>query len=119
MTTLSQTPTRIALQLVGALALTAGLFNVTAANAQGREPAFRIELADQAKTDRFITKGAAFSCDGNVCTGTESASASRHVCTLVAREQGTIVSFTRNGEAFDQAKLAACNGEQGAMMAQR
>lgn len=56
-----------------------------------------------------VTRTTVWSCAGGVCSAAKATSRDAIMCELVAREVGTLASFTVGGTAFDAAALEKCN----------
>jgi hypothetical protein len=67
-------------------------------------------LAQPADDNRAVAGGVAWNCRGTTCVANKGTSRASRVCRGLAREFGEITSFTANGEALAEDKLARCNG---------
>jgi len=61
-----------------------------------------------AKTS-LITRTTVWKCGEGTCVASKSTSRDAIMCELVAREVGTLSSFSAGGTAFDADALAKCN----------
>lgn len=72
-------------------------------------PYYRAELAQPAKEARFVASGVVWNCDGNVCVAAKGRARPERTCRGLARKLGPVASFTAEGEALAEDKLATCN----------
>ena len=79
------------------------------ASAQGVGSFYTAELAAPAKDARVIGGGVVWRCEGTTCVAPKGTSAPVTMCRKLAREVGTVASFTAKGEALADDKLAKCN----------
>jgi hypothetical protein len=70
---------------------------------------YTAELAAPAKDAKVIGGGVVWRCEGTSCVAPKGSSAPATMCKKLAREVGTIASFTAKGEALAEDKLAKCN----------
>ena len=64
-----------------------------------------------AREGRVITKGASWNCREGACKAMSNASRPNILCERLAKEVGTLASFTVDGRAMDEADLAKCNAK--------
>ena len=99
--------TRLAVIVLAApLALAGALSPATAQNTSY----FNVELAAPASEARVIAGGVVFTCAGTTCTASRSSDRPLRVCSELRREVGSIATFSANGEALAESRLARCNG---------
>lgn len=99
---------RLATSLIAASLAVTGA--PVAVQAQSGGAYFTVELAAPASEQRVIAGGVVFNCEGTTCVGPRSRTRPLRVCSELRREVGTIVSFTADGEALPESRLARCNG---------
>ena len=61
---------------------------------------------------KVMAAGTVFVCKGTDCTARETASSPMRVCSALAKATGPVTAFSFAGKAFDDAKLAKCNGAE-------
>jgi len=88
--------------------LGAALVPATAGAAGGSY--YRAEIANPAKTAKFVARDVIWSCDGVNCGAGRGTSRPLIICAGLAREVGEVKSFTANGTALAAEELARCNG---------
>ncbi|HEY8604050.1 CC_3452 family protein [Tsuneonella suprasediminis] len=108
---LSQSARPIA--IVAALGWTALTFGTALAPspaqaAQG--PFYQAELASAAGNNVVVAGGVAWHCAETACTADRATSRPEIVCARLAKKAGDVTSFSADGKALDEAKLARCNG---------
>ena len=81
------------------------------APAMAAGPHYRAELATAASSDRVIARGLMWKCDADGCVAGKSNSRPAIACAALAREAGTLRSFTVAGEALGPADLEKCNAK--------
>jgi uncharacterized membrane protein YccC len=92
-----------------ALAITT-LFGATAAGAAGADTYVAVPTAPSAKAS-FITRSTVWRArEGGFVAG-QAPERPAVLCELVAREVGTLSSFTVGGTAYDAEQLAKCNAK--------
>ena len=79
------------------------------AAAQAPGAYYTAELSTPAKDARVIGGGVVWRCEGTSCVAPRGTSAPVTMCRKLAREVGTIASFSAKGEALAEDKLAKCN----------
>ena len=95
-----------------ALATTAALFSASTADARGKPVYYEATLASPASDSITIVKGVIWHCEGTSCRAAQAASGrDAYVCQRMVRKMGDVTAFVAAGEAFDEAALAACNGD--------
>ncbi len=57
----------------------------------------------------IVTRTTVWNCGGGTCVASKATSRDAIMCELVAREVGTLQSFSAGGAAFDADALAKCN----------
>ena len=57
----------------------------------------------------IVTRTTVWNCGGGTCVASKATSRDTIMCELVAREVGTLQSFSAGGTAFDADALAKCN----------
>ena len=72
---------------------------------------YRAELAQPVSEARTVAGGVAWFCKETTCVAGKGTSRPLRVCRSLAKEVGSIASFSAKGETLDEAKLATCNGE--------
>lgn len=100
--------------LFGALAWTSLTIGaaVTPAPAQAGEGAFyRAELAAPAAKPSAVAGGLVWKCSQSSCAAAKGTSRPAIVCARLAKEVGTVATFTAGGKALEAADLARCNGQ--------
>ena len=104
---------RSATAAVLALAYTTLTFGATLApqTAQAGDIFYRAELVAPAAEARAVAGGVAWFCKGTTCVAGKGTSRPVRVCRSLAKEVGSVASFTAKGEALDDAALANCNGD--------
>ncbi len=97
--------------LLGAALLTSVmLFSATAGHAQ--RPAYYTAVATTAPTQStLITHNTLWSCGGDTCVAQKAPDRATIMCELVAKNVGTLASFTAGGSALDADALAKCNAK--------
>ncbi|ENY80923.1 MULTISPECIES: CC_3452 family protein [Sphingopyxis] len=98
------------LALAGALSIGAAALPAVPAAAAGG-PFYRAELADAAKTARFVARDVVWVCEGTTCTAGRGTSRPLMMCAALAKKAGRVASFTVDGKPLEDADLARCNGE--------
>ena len=84
---------------------------IAPAPAQAQSGAYYIaKLAQPADETRTVAAGVAWACEGTTCVANKGPSRTLRICRGLAREFGEITSFTAQGEALAEDKLAKCNG---------
>ncbi len=103
---------RIAAPLAALLSVSALGMGLAAApaGAQGSAPYFRAELVNPADEARVIAGGVLWRCEGTSCIAPENGKRPLRVCRDLNREVGKLSSFSINGEALAEDRLARCNG---------
>ncbi len=96
--------------LASAAAVGLGMGTVPAA-AQGSSASyFHAELAAPAAESRVIAGGVLWRCQGSSCIAPENGKRPLRVCRDLNREVGELSSFSVNGAALADDRLARCNG---------
>lgn len=72
-------------------------------------PHYRAELAAQPAETRFPVRDVMWTCGEGSCTGGESNSRPAIVCALLAREVGTLLSFSAADKPLPPEQLEKCN----------
>lgn len=80
------------------------------AAARAAGPVYVAQLETPAAERVVIARGTAWTCEGTRCVAGKAASRPVNVCARLAREAGTVVSFTAEGESLPAEDLARCNG---------
>lgn len=88
--------------------LGASLVPATAGAAAGSY--YSAEIANPAKTAKFVARDVIWSCNGVNCGAGRGTSRPLIICASLAREVGEVKSFTANGKALETEELARCNG---------
>jgi len=57
----------------------------------------------------IVTRSTVWKCGEGTCVASKATSRDAIMCELVAKEVGTLQSFSANGAAFDADALAKCN----------
>lgn len=71
---------------------------------------FQAETGTQPPQTRFVARDSIWRCAATACVSTNQTSTRPAiVCAALAREVGTLRSFTANGRAFGAEELQACN----------
>ena len=91
--------------------LTLSVLTVGATPALAAGPHYRAELATAASSDRVITRGLMWKCVADGCVAGKSNSRPAIACAALAREAGTLRSFTVAGKALSAADLEKCNAK--------
>ncbi|MES2444780.1 MAG: hypothetical protein V4574_18305 [Pseudomonadota bacterium] len=78
----------------------------TAQTARGYYAATPVSAPSKAN---IVTRSTVWKCGEGVCVASKSDSRDTIMCELVAREVGTLQTFTAGGAAFDADALAKCN----------
>lgn len=73
-------------------------------------PYYVAELAAPASEARTVAGGVAWFCQGTTCMAAKGTSRPLRICRGLNREFGEVTSFTSQGEALAEDKLAKCNG---------
>lgn len=97
-----------------ALAYTALTFGVATAPAPAladNGPYYSVQLVQPAEDKRAVAGGIAWACEGTTCVANKGSSRASRICRSLKREMGEIASFTADGEALPEDKLARCNGK--------
>lgn len=111
--TLSSPVSRSASAIIGALAWTTLSFGAALAPTPAvaaEAPYYSVKLASPAKQGTTIAGGVVWYCDGDACVARKANSRPGIVCQKLAREAGTVTSFSYDGEALTDEALAKCNG---------
>jgi hypothetical protein len=98
------------LALAGALSIGAAALPAVPTAAAGG-PFYRAELADAAKTARFVARDVVWVCEGTTCTAGRGTSRPLMMCAALAKKAGRVTSFTVDGKPLEDADIARCNGE--------
>lgn len=94
------------LSLILSLVTVAFLFTTTGAQAR---TVYNATLAE-APADRVnVIRHAPWICSGDSCSTDQARSGPANTCHSVARELGTLVSFSADNEALSEEDLAQCN----------
>jgi hypothetical protein len=96
-----------------ALAWTALTFTAIApTQAEAAEGAYyRAELSAPVTATKPVVSGTIFNCAGTNCAGSKATSRPAIVCARLAKEVGTVATFTANGKALEADELARCNNK--------
>lgn len=94
------------LSLLLSLATVAFLFTATGAQAR---TVYQATLAEAPSDRVHVIRRAPWICDGNSCATDQARSGAANTCYSVARELGTLISFTADNEALTEEELARCN----------
>ncbi|MEM8697309.1 MAG: hypothetical protein AAGE05_14905 [Pseudomonadota bacterium] len=94
------------LSLILSLCTVAFLFTATGAQAG---TVYRATLAEATDERVHVIRRAPWVCDGDECATDQARSRPANVCHSVARELGTVLSFTVDSEAMSEEDLARCN----------
>lgn len=94
------------LSLILSLVTVAFLFTATGAQAS---TVYRATLAEAAPERVNIIRHAPWICNGENCATDQARSGPANTCHSVARELGTLVSFSADNEALTEEELARCN----------
>ena len=71
---------------------------------------FQAETGSQPSQARFVARDSIWRCTGTTCVSTnDTATRPAIVCAALARQVGTLRSFSANGRAFAVEELQACN----------
>ncbi|MFZ1743315.1 MAG: hypothetical protein WAT93_10695 [Pontixanthobacter sp.] len=81
----------------------------TSAEAKAQSIYYTAELAAPAKEARTIARSVIWHCEDTQCVAAKDNSRAANTCKRLAREVGTITSFTAAGVTFSAEELAACN----------
>lgn len=93
-------------------AITFGTLTAPApAYAAATGPYYVAELAAPASEARTVAGGVAWYCEGTTCKAAKGTSRPLRICRGLSREFGQITSFSSQGEALADDKLAQCNGK--------
>ena len=88
------------------------LFSLAALSAPAQAAAPLIEAQVRtAPAERVVVRGAAFTCQGDVCRTRSSASRPMTLCQRLVREAGPLARFSVDGVAMSAEDLAACNAK--------
>ncbi len=90
------------------LSLVTVAFLFTATGAQART-VYRATLAEAATERVNIIRHAPWICNGANCATDQSRSSTTNTCHAVARELGTLISFSADNEELSEEELAQCN----------
>ena len=72
-------------------------------------PAFQAQPQTAPTETKFVVRDTIWTCGNSGCAAAASASRPAVVCALLAREAGTLTSFSVKGEALAPDALAKCN----------
>lgn len=109
--TLRPNPVRQAAVVGVAMFTTALTFGAALAPAPAQAQSgvyYRATLAQPVEKRTEIIRGGTFICSGTICVGTKANSRPELVCERLAREFGTLASFSANGTEIEGEALAAC-----------
>ena len=85
---------------------------ISPAPAQAKSAVFyTAELAAPASEARTVAGGVAWLCEGTKCVAAKGTSRPMRICRGLSREFGEVTSFTAEGEALAEDRLAKCNGK--------
>lgn len=98
------------LSLLLSLATVAFLFTATGAQAG---TVYRATLAEATDERVHVIRRAPWVCNGDSCATDRARSGAANTCHSVARELGTLVSFSADNEALTEEELAQCNEAAG------
>ncbi len=95
------------------LTLALGLSAVTAATAPAMAAGsyYRAELATPASADRLIVRGLIWKCGAEGCVAGRSNSRALIDCSALARQVGTLRSFSVEGRTLAPDELEKCNAK--------
>jgi hypothetical protein len=82
------------------------LFTATAASA---ETVYRVTLSEATSDRIHVIRRAPWRCNDASCATNQARSGAANTCHSVARELGTLVNFSVDGELFTEEQLAECN----------
>ena len=102
--------TRFAVPILSSLSL-AVLSLAAAAPALAAGPNYRAELTTPASARQVIARGLLWKCSADACVAGKSNSRPANDCASLAREAGTLRSFTVQGRALSDAELQKCNAK--------
>ena len=94
--------------IASALFLFAGLS--VAAPATAAAPHYRAEPAAAPEAKRIIARGLVWHCDGAACVAGKGNSRPAIECAALAKQVGTLRSFSVAGRALAAAELEKCHG---------
>ncbi len=92
-------------------AVTIGATITPAPAAAGEGAFYRAALAAPAAKTNTVAGGLVWKCAETNCAASKGTSRPAIVCARLAKEVGTLASFTAGGKALEAAELAKCNGE--------
>jgi hypothetical protein len=98
------------LSLFFALFTVAFLFTATAGQAS---TVYRATLAETTDQRVHVIRSAPWICSGDSCATDQARSGPANTCHSVARELGTLISFSADNEALTDEELAQCNEAAG------
>jgi len=98
------------LSILLSLATVAFLFTATGAQAG---TVYRATLAEATDERVHVIRRAPWICNGDSCATDQARSGAANTCHSVARELGTLVSFSADNEALTEEELAQCNEAAG------
>jgi len=102
------TATRLSLAATAAVALGTTLAPVTSTAAA---PYYVAQFAAAVEDDSAVAGGVAWACKDKFCVAAKGSGRPMRICRGLAREFGEITSFSADGEALAEDKLAKCNGK--------
>ena len=82
---------------------------LSAAPAIAAGPQYRAEPVAAPAQAKFALRDTLWNCGDNGCAATASSSRPAIVCAVLAREVGTLKSFSTGGEALSPDQLEKCN----------
>jgi hypothetical protein len=97
------------LPMIASIVASVSLFAAASpASANRGAPDYRVTI-EKSVTGTKVARDTLWRCNGNECTASAATSRPAIVCAAMAREVGTLSSFTFRGEPIDAEALAKCN----------
>lgn len=84
-------------------------FALLSAPALAAAPHFQAEPVVQPAKNKIALRDTLWNCAGRTCAARESSSRPAIVCAVLARQVGTLRSFSVKGQALEAAELERCN----------
>ncbi len=107
--TLSHISIRLGSFAAAAVVTSAMLFAAVPSAFAASGPYYKVELAQQTTVQKQLVRGVFVKCEGTACRAPITSSASKNMCTAIAREFGEVTAFQAGDRVFDAAEVAACN----------
>ena len=97
-------------RLLAIAAILTAAFASAPGHSQSRQASeYRAELATPASSNRLVVRDTVWRCAGGTCTAGKSNSRPAIACAALAREAGTLRSFTAEGSPLAPEELEKCN----------